>query len=191
MSFRRVCVSAQWSGGGGSQPSPSLSLARCAWGVQQTCSQELPCNHSCGFQKHNNNIPKYIDRSVRLSVCMSGCLAVYMSVRMYFCLPVCMSVSLSVCRSVCMSVLSMSICLPVNRSACLSVCLSVCPSGCMSVCTVAPCTHKTLPSQDSPAKDKATTIQEKAACMGRGEASQRQRTGSQPSYISSLPIRVQ
>ena len=60
----------------------------------------------------------------------------------------------------------------------------------MFVRTVAPCTHKTLPSQDSPAKDKATTIQEKAACMGMGEASQRQRSGSQPSYISSLPIRV-
>ena len=55
---------------------------------------------------------------------------------------------------------------------------------------VAPCTHNTLPSQESPAKDKATTIQEKAACMRRGEASQSQRTGSQPSYISSLPIRV-
>ena len=50
--------------------------------------------------------------------------------------------------------------------------------------------HNTLPSQESPAKDKATTIQEKAACMRGGEASQSQRTGSQPSGINSLPIRI-
>ena len=55
---------------------------------------------------------------------------------------------------------------------------------------VAPCMHNTLPSQESPAKDKATTIQEKAACMRSGEASQSQLTGSQPIHITSLPTRV-